>query len=62
MPSLRVYDVSEQIYIVREEQRAEDLTLELWLIPSQKIEMDREAVITSEKWEGEVREERGEPR
>lgn len=24
--------------------------------------MNREAVITSEKWEGEVREERGEPR
>lgn len=62
MPSLRVYDVSEQMYIVREEQRAQDLTLELWLIHSQKIEMNREAVITSEKWEGEVREERGEPR
>lgn len=62
MPSQRVYDVSEQMYIVREKQRAEDLTLELWLIHSQKIKIDREAVITREKWEGEVREKRGEPR
>lgn len=36
--------------------------MELWLIHSQKIEMNREAIITSENWEGEVREERGEPR
>lgn len=32
MSSVRVYDVSDQLYIVREEQRVEDLTLELWII------------------------------
>lgn len=32
MPSIRVYDIPKQMYIVREEQRVEDLNLELWII------------------------------
>lgn len=59
MSSVRVYDVSDQLYIVREEQRVEDLTLELWIIHNQ---IETESVRKSEKWKREVREERGEPR
>lgn len=32
MPSIRVYDISEYMYIVREEQKVEDLTWEFWII------------------------------
>lgn len=44
MPSLRVYGILERMYVAREEQKVEDLTLELWGTHSRKAE-------TESQWE-----------
>lgn len=42
MTSVRAYDISEQMYVVREEQIVENVTLGPQIIHNQKIETERQ--------------------